>query len=171
MHYAGGRTHFGVGVSHHVFLHKVHKTGFALQQAQQLERGSITAFFHHFFHNLLDRDFHAYFDNFLDRHLDAHFFWRDGWNIGGQSFATAQAADVRGQAGVAQNGKKTADRNGDAAQEGGRGVVHGVLGLRSLQKRAMPGSALRDKEQCARCDRRREEMLPKCAEPHAWGAV
>ena len=141
MHHAGGGANFCVGIGRHVFLDEVDKARLALHQAQQLQGsgvvGDLDGFFDQFFHRDFDALFYDFFDNLLNGHLDARFhnFFHDlldrnfdahflGRHIGGKGFTRANAGHVGGQAAVAEDGKKAADRNGDAAQKRWGGVVH-----------------------------------------------
>ena len=130
MHHTCSSADFGIGVGGYVFLDEVHKACFALHQAQQLQGCGLRGHFHGFFHDLFDRNlyalfhgflddlfhgyFHVDFDDLLNRHFDTHFLGR---HISRQGFACAQAGDVSRQTAIAQDGKKTTDRNGDAAKE------------------------------------------------------
>ena len=130
VHHTCSSADFGIGVGGYVFLDEVHKACFALHQAQQLQGCGLRGHFHGFFHDLFDRNlyalfhgflddffhgyFHADFDDLLNRHFDTHFLRR---HISRQGFACAQAGDVSRQTAIAQDGKKTTDRNGDAAKE------------------------------------------------------
>ena len=66
------------------------------------------------FHDFFNRHFDADLDDLLDRHFHAYFL---GSDVGGKSLTGAHTGHVGGQATVTKDGKETADRDGDAAQE------------------------------------------------------